>query len=331
MSSSNLRRETAGGAVSRLGYPDLGDGVGLRETHFPYLRHHPPEQWGVDWFEIITENFFDNHGWAAEMLDHVVAHRPVVMHGVSLSIGSTDPLNLAYLHKVRALAERIHPVWISDHLCWTGINGRNTHDLLPMPLTAESLDHTADRIRAVQDFLGRPLIVENPSSYLEYSASTIPECDFLASLTELTGCGLLLDVNNVFVSATNHGFDPMPYLDALPAEKIVQIHLAGPTDCGAYLLDTHDQPVARQVWPLYAKAQALTGGVATLLEWDSNIPAFPDLVLELMKAREVRAGREVEAGPPRPPAGSEPVSTPIDFQMGGFQRDEAAGERCRHG
>jgi hypothetical protein len=287
-------------AVGRLGLPHLGDGVGLRDTHFHYLLGTPPQAWGVDWFEIISENLLDDHGFAAHVLDYVAAHRPGVMHGVSLSIGSTDPLDTGYLSKLRALAERAHPAWISDHLCWTGVNSATSHDLLPMPLTRRSLAHVADRIRAVQDYLGRSLILENPSSYLEFCVSEIPEWEFLTLLAQETGCGVLLDVNNVFVSAANHGFDTMTYLLNLPAESIVQVHLAGPSDHGRYLLDTHDQPVPEQVWPLYALAQHRIGGVATLLEWDADIPPFPDLVAELAKAADVRAGRVPQAEPVRP-------------------------------
>ncbi|PSL52649.1 hypothetical protein B0I31_112118 [Saccharothrix carnea] len=277
--------------TARLGLPNLGDGVGLRDVHFAHLLDTRPEEWGVDWFEIISENFFDDHGFAAHVLDHVAAHRPVVMHGVSLSIGSTDPLDTRYLAQLSALADRVRPAWISDHLCWTGVNGVTSHDLLPMPLTRRSLAHVADRVRAVQDHLGRPLVLENPSTYLEFQASELPEWEFLARLAQDTGCGLLLDVNNVFVSATNHGFDAGTYLRNLPAEHIVQVHLAGPSEHGHYLLDTHDRPVPDQVWPLYALVHERTGGVSTLLEWDADIPPFPDLVAELAKAAEVRAGR----------------------------------------
>ncbi|MEJ2856041.1 MULTISPECIES: MNIO family bufferin maturase [unclassified Saccharothrix] len=284
------------GVPPRLGLPNLGDGVGLREVHFRHLLDTPPEAWDVDWFEVISENFFDDHGFAAHVLDHVAAHRPVVMHGVSLSIGSTDPLDYGYLGKLGALADRVRPAWISDHLCWTGVNGVTSHDLLPMPLTRRSLAHVADRVRAVQDHLGRPLVLENPSSYLEFLASELPEWAFLGRLAQDTGCGLLLDVNNVFVSATNHGFDPERYIRELPAEHIVQVHLAGPSDHGDYLLDTHDRPVPDRVWPLYALAQQRTGGVATLLEWDADIPPFPDLVAELAKAARVRAGYLPPAG-----------------------------------
>lgn len=294
---------------NRLGLPNLGDGIGLREVHFRYLLDTPPQAWGVDWFEIISENFLDDHGFAAHVLDHVAAHRPVVMHGVSLSIGGTDPLDTTYLRKLRALAQRVNPVWISDHLCWTGVNGLTSHDLLPMPLTQRTLTHVADRIRAVQDYLHRPLILENPSTYLEFCASEIPEWEFLGMLAHDTGCGVLLDVNNVYVSAVNHGFDPVTYIQHLPAQSIVQVHLAGPSDHGTYLLDTHDAPVPPQVWPLYALAQHHTGGVATLLEWDAHIPPFPDLVTELSKAKNTRAARAPHAGPIHP-ATPTPVPLP---------------------
>lgn len=282
-----------------LGLPNLGDGVGLRAVHFHHLLGTAPQAWGVDWFEIISEDFLDDHGFAAHVLDHVTAHRPVVMHGVSLSIGSTDPLDKVYLRKLRDLADRVGPAWISDHLCWTGVNAAVSHDLLPMPLTRSSLAHVAGRVRAVQDYLGRPLILENPSSYLEFVVSQIPEWEFLAMLAQDTGCGLLLDINNVFVSAVNHGFDPVAYIEGLPADRIVQVHLAGPSDRGAYLLDTHDQPVPEEAWPLYDLVHHKTGGVATLLEWDADIPPFPDLIAELAKAKDIRAGRAVPAKPVR--------------------------------
>ena len=305
----------AGGPRLRLGLPNLGDGVGLRGVHFHHLMQTPPIDWGVDWFEIISENFIDNRGYAARVLEIVAAQRPVVMHGVSLSIGSTSPIDQPYLCKLRTLAEQIRPVWMSDHLCWTGVNGVNTHDLLPMPLTPESFAHVADRVLAVQDFLGRPLVLENPSSYLEFRASTIPEWEFLGMLAEATGCGLLLDVNNVHVSASNHGFDAVTYIDSLPADHIVQIHLAGFSDRGTHLIDTHDHPVAAAVWPLYMRAQHRTAGVSTLLEWDARIPPFPDLLRELGKARLARAGvtPTVHQGPR---AGEDAVSTPLEFQFG---------------
>ncbi|WP_245964986.1 DUF692 domain-containing protein [Trinickia dinghuensis] len=306
--------EAASAPVCRLGLPNLGDGVGLRHVHFPHLMATAPSEWGVDWFEIISENFLDHHGYAAHVLERIAAHRPIVMHGVSLSIGSVAPLDRDYLRKLRELAERVRPAWISDHLCWTGVNGRNTHDLLPMPLTEQSLAHVADRVRAVQDYLGRALILENPSSYLTFHASQMSESEFLARLADATGCGLLLDVNNVYVSATNHGFDPVAYIEQLPAENIVQIHLAGPSDCGTHLVDTHDQPVPAAVWPLYALAQARTSGVATLLEWDANIPPFAELLGELGKAKAARSGAMPDAGNVRPVAAGA-LSTPVEFQL----------------
>lgn len=299
----------------RLGLPNLGDGVGLRDTHFPHLMRTDPAQWEVDWFEIISENFIDNYGYPAHVLDRIAAHRPVVMHGVSLSIGSTDPLDMAYLRKLRELAEYVRPVWISDHLCWTGISGVNSHDLLPMPLTRQSLAHVADRVRAVQDYLGCPLILENPSTYLEFRASDIPEWEYLRLLAEQTGCGLLLDVNNVYVSATDHGFDMTTYVEAVPAESIVQVHLAGCTDCGSHMIDTHNQPVPDRVWPLYTLVQQKTGGVATLLEWDADIPPFPELLTQLAKAKAARAGIIPDAAPPLA-AAARALSNPVDFQLG---------------
>jgi len=273
----------------RLGLPDLGDGVGLRDAHFAHLMATGPEAWGVDWFEIVSENFIGHHGFAAAVLERVAEHRPVVMHGVSLSIGSAEPLDEDYLDALDALAERVRPAWISDHLCWTGIGGYNSHDLLPMPLTEESLAHVVGRIRQVQDRLGRPLILENPSSYLRFRSDRMPEWEFLARMAEAADCGLLLDVNNVWVSAMNHGFDPVAYIEALPAERVVQIHLAGPTDCGTHFMDTHDKPVRDEVWPLYALAQERTGGVSTLLEWDAEIPPWEAMLAELDKAKAARA------------------------------------------
>lgn len=299
------------GRPPRLGLPNLGLGVGLRNQHFDYLmRHDPP----VDWFEIISENFIDNHGFARRVLERVRSLRPVVMHGVSLSVGSTDPLDLEYLKGLKALAEFVRPEWVSDHLCWTGVAGVNTHDLLPVPLNEESLRHVAARVRRVQDFLGRPLVLENPSTYLEFKDSTVPEWEFLSELARETGCGLLLDVNNVYVSGHNHGFDAEQYLENLPHESVVQIHLAGPTDCGRYLVDTHDRPVPARVWELYRLAQGLTGGVSTLLEWDADIPEFPELVAELRKAEAALAGENPGAAVQMNSA-VEAVSNPVGFHL----------------
>ena len=287
-------------APGPLGLPRLGDGLGLRDAHASHLLATPPPAWGVDWFEVITENYLDDHGLAAHVLDHVAAHRPVVLHGVSLSIGGTDPLDARYLAGLRALAERTRAAWVSDHLCWTGVNGAVSHDLLPIPYTRRSLAHVAQRVHQVQDFLGRPMVIENPSSYFEYRWSDIPEWEFLARLAEATGCGLLLDVNNVFVGSCNHGFDPVTYITALPADHIVQVHLAGPTDMGRYLLDTHTGPVPAEVWDLYGVVQRHAGAVTTLLEWDADIPAYDVVVAELAKASAVRAGRDPDARRLRP-------------------------------
>jgi len=295
----------------RRGLPNLGLGVGLRNQHFSYLMNHDPE---VDWFEIISENFIDNYGYARNVLKHLASTRPVVMHGVSLSIGSTDPLNWDYLKKLKALAEFVHPAWISDHLCWTGVQGVNTHDLLPLPLTEESLRHVIERVRQVQDFLERPLVLENPSSYLEFKESTFTEWAFFTELASETGCGLLLDVNNVYVSGYNHGFDAEHYIRSLPHDAVVQIHIAGPTDCGRFLVDTHDQPVPARVWELYRLAQQLTGEVSALLEWDANIPDFPELVAELRKAEAVLRGENSGAAV-RKSDGASAVSNPVGFQL----------------
>jgi uncharacterized protein (UPF0276 family) len=306
----NQPRTAQDGRPPRLGLPNLGLGVGLRNQHFNYLMRNEP---AVEWFEIISENFIDNYGYARRVLERVRSLRPVVMHGVSLSIGSTDPLDREYLKGLKALAEFVRPAWVSDHLCWTGVAGVNTHDLLPVPLNEESLRHVAARVRQVQDFLGRPLVLENPSTYLEFKESTVPEWEFLSELVRETGCGLLLDVNNVYVSGHNHGFDAEHYVRSVPHESVVQIHVAGPADCGRYLVDTHDQPVPARVWELYRLAQELTGGVSTLLEWDANIPDFPELVAELRKAEAALAGEN--PGGALVNVAGEVVSNPLGFHL----------------
>ncbi len=298
-------------ATNRLGLPNLGLGVGLRSKHYSHLMQNDPV---VDWFEIISENYMNNFGYGRHVLSHIASIRPVVMHGVSMSVGSTDPLNLDYLKQLKQLADFVNPVWISDHLCWTGVANINTHDLLPLPLTVESLHHVANRVNQIQDILQRPLILENPSTYLEFESSTLHEWEFLSELVNRTGCGLLLDVNNVFVSGFNHGFDPEFYIRNIPHKSVVQIHVAGPTDCDTYLLDTHDQPVPTQVWKLYQLAQELTGGVSTLLEWDANIPEYPELVAEVQKAKEVLKGRLPNVPVYRTSA-VDVVSNPVNHQM----------------
>jgi hypothetical protein len=265
-----------------MGLPDLGFGVGLRSVHFDYILSRQPQ---VDWFEIISENFMDSGGWPRHVLERIAERYPLVMHGVSLSIGSTDPLDFAYLGKLKQLAQVIGARWISDHLCWTGVQGQNTHDLLPLPLNDETLRHVVGRVRVVQDFLEQPLVLENPSSYLTFRSDTLNEWEFITALAEEADCGLLLDVNNVYVSSVNHGFDAFEYIESVPPERVVQIHLAGHTDCGTHIVDTHDGQVTDDVWELYRLAYSRTAGVSTLLEWDSKIPSFPDLHAEVLKAR----------------------------------------------
>ena len=276
----------------RFGLPHLGFGVGLRTTHFTHVLHEQP---AVDWFEIISENYIDSAGRPRYVLDQVAERYPVVMHGVSLSIGSTDPLDFEYLRKLKGLAHAINARWVSDHVCWTGVAGRNAHDLLPVPCNEETLAHIVSRVRTVQDFLERPLVLENPSSYVGFASSTMPEWEFVAHLAEEADCGLLLDVNNVFVSAVNHDFDPAEYIRCVPHDRVVQFHLAGHTDCGTHRIDTHDGPVIDQVWDLYRLAHQLTGGAATLLEWDANIPTFPEVHAEVLKAKRHLAGEKVAA------------------------------------
>ncbi|QUI61588.1 DUF692 family protein [Pseudoalteromonas sp. A22] len=283
-------QQLAASAIEKL--TDLGFGVGLRSQHYPFIMSHLDRgtSLSVDWFEIISENYIDNHGYGRHVLAQLKEQYPLVMHGVSMNIGSSDPLNFEYLSKLKELSEFVKPQLISDHLCWTGIAGLNSHDLLPMPLTDESLQHVINRVDQVQDFLERPLVLENPSTYLEFQHSILTESEFFSELVTATGCGMLLDVNNVFVSSFNHGFDAEAFIRQLPHKHIVQIHLAGPSDCGDCLIDTHDQPVPAKVWQLYQLAQHLTGGVSTLLEWDANIPNFPELVDELSKAKLVLTG-----------------------------------------
>jgi uncharacterized protein (UPF0276 family) len=273
----------------RLGYPNLGLGVGLRTVHFPYLLKNWPK---VDWLEIISENFLDTQGRPRYVLDQIAERYPVVMHGVSLSIGSSDPLNFDYLARLKRLADAVNPRWVSVHLCWTGVLGLNSHVLLPIPLNQETLAHVVSRVRTVQDFLERPLVLENPSTYVTFRDSTMSEWAFLSRMAEEADCGLLLDVNNVYVSSFNHGFDPQEYLRSVPHERIVQFHLAGHTHCQTHIIDTHDHPVIERVWQLYRLAHELTGGVATLLEWDAKIPEFPVVHAEVLKARRF-LGQEV--------------------------------------
>jgi uncharacterized protein (UPF0276 family) len=271
--------------VNRWGLPDLGVGVGLRTVHFSHILRERP---AVDWFEVLSENFMQTGGRPMHVLDQVAERYPVALHGVSMSIGSTAPLDHAYLRELKDLARRTRAHWVSDHLCWTGVMGRNTHDLLPMPYTEEALRHTVARIREVQEVLERPLVLENPSSYVEFADSTMPEWEFLSRMAREADCGLLLDVNNVYVSAFNHGFDPDVYVDAIPADRVVQYHLAGHTHRGTHIIDTHSDHAVDRVWERYARACRRTGDVSTLYEWDEDIPAFDVLLAEAHKARAFR-------------------------------------------
>jgi uncharacterized protein len=273
--------------TNRFGLPDLGVGLGLRTVHYGHiLRERPP----VDWFEVLSENYMQTTGRPLDFLDAIAERYPIVLHGVSLSIGSTDPLDRAYLTELRALRDRTRARWVSDHLCWTGVAGKNTHDLLPIPYTEESLRHVVDRVRAVQDFLGAPLALENPSTYVEHAGASMSEWEFLARLADEADCALLLDVNNVFVSAYNHGFDPDTYLAAMPADRIVQFHVAGHTDHGTHILDSHIGPVPDAVWSLFGQAYRRSAGASVLLEWDAEIPSFEVTHAEALRAKEFIGG-----------------------------------------
>jgi uncharacterized protein (UPF0276 family) len=261
--------------------PDLGIGLGLRSVHYSHVLESSP---AVDWFEILSENYMQTAGRPLYILDQIAERYPVVMHGVSMSIGSTDRLNHDYLRELVALRDRIGARWVSDHLCWTGVAGKNAHDLLPMPYTEEALRHVAARVKEVQDVLGAPLALENPSTYVEFTSSTMTEPEFLAALCAETGCALLLDVNNVYVSAYNHGTDPYEYLAKIPWDRVVQFHVAGHTNNGTHIVDTHVGPVIEPVWKLLGEAHRKSGGASVLLEWDAEIPDFDRVHREAKKA-----------------------------------------------
>jgi uncharacterized protein len=273
-------------STDRPSLPRLGFGLGLRTDHYEAIFAEPPR---VDWFEAISENYMVGGGKPLRWLERVRERYPVVLHGVSLSIGSSDPLDSAYLIELKALAERIEPAWISDHLCWTGVAGRNMHDLLPLPHTEEAVRHVAGRVRQVQDFLGRRILLENVSTYADFHHSTLPEWEFLRAVAEEADCLLLLDVNNIYVNSQNHGFDPLDYLRAVPVPRVQQIHLAGHSRNGELLIDTHDHPVPEPVWALYAEALRRFGPVATMVERDDRIPPLAELVAELDRARAIAA------------------------------------------
>ncbi|AMP90997.2 TPA: DUF692 domain-containing protein [Legionella pneumophila] len=271
--------------------PYLGFGLGLRPNYYEEILTSKPD---LDWFEILTENYLIPGGKPLYYLDKIREHYPIVMHGVSLSLGTTDPLDWDYLKQVQELASRIEPAWISDHLCWTGVHGLNTHDLLPVPYTTEAIQHIVSRIQEIQDFLKRPFLIENVSSYLTYKQSEMSEWDFILEIVKQSGCYLLLDVNNVYVSSFNHNFDPMDYINSMPLGRVAQIHLAGHTNHGDYIIDTHNAPVIEPVWDLYEATIQRLGPVSTMIERDDNMPDFSELLCEINHAKHlaIQAAKE---------------------------------------
>ena len=264
--------------------PYLGYGLGLRSDHYESVLQTRPS---VDWFEILSENYMVDGGKPLHYLNRIREHYPMVMHGVSMSIGSVEPLNRDYLKQLKALIQRVEPVWISDHLCWTGLNGLNLHDLMPLPYTEEAIQHVVERVAQVQDFLGRQILLENVSSYVSYSDSQISEWEFLREIAERADCLILLDINNIYVSAFNHNFDPDSYLQHIPIERVYQFHLAGHTHQDNLIIDTHDHPIADPVFDLYARAVQRFGRVSTMIERDDNIPPLSELLDELDQVRTI--------------------------------------------
>jgi len=262
-------------------FTDYGVGIGLRVPHYQHIFDRKPV---VDWFEIISENYMVDGGRALQVLDQILDQYRVVQHGVSMYFGSAEPLNREHLRRLKQLVRRTNTPWLSDHLCWGSVDGRYTHDLLPMPHTFEAARLTAEKIRQVQDFVEVPVAVENVSSYAEFHVSEMTEWEFLNEVVERADCGVLLDVNNIYVSSRNHGFDPMEYVNSVPAERVAQIHIAGHSKFERYTLDTHDHPVIEPVWGLYSRAIERCGPTATLLEWDDNIPSFDEVHREALKA-----------------------------------------------
>ena len=314
------------GTVSHLTktWPMLGCGVGLRSEHYDWIIRHRPQ---MDWFEAVTENFMDSRGRPLFLLEEVRKHYPVALHGVSLSIGSTDLLNREYLKRLKALVDRIAPEIVSDHLCWSGVAGRCLHDLLPLPFTAEAIRHVVRRIQQVQEFLGRTILLENVSAYITYRHSEMREWEFLREVAKRSGCGILLDLNNIYVNSVNHEFDPYEYLRNIPGEKIGQFHLSGHADMGKYLFDSHGQEVIASVWDLYRQALKQWGAVTTLIEWDENIPDFPRLSEEAGKARALYA--EITSGKRRIFEGTPSDALLVSSAGGAPQTDPPLGLRLR--
>ncbi|WP_283627939.1 MNIO family bufferin maturase [Shewanella baltica] len=272
----------------------LGFGLGLRTQHFDAVLNTEPD---IDWFEVLSENYMVAGGKPRYYLKEIGERYPLVMHGVSLSIGSTDPLNMDYLKALKQLANDVQPQWISDHICWTSIHGVNSHDLLPLPYTEETVKHVAQRIKTVQDFLGRRILMENVSSYLSYQDSSMDEWEFVNAVAEAADCLILLDINNIYVSARNHNFNPLDYLNKINPKRVQQFHLAGHSDYGDYVIDTHDHDVPSSVWDLYRAALKHFGGISTMIERDANIPEFSALETELTIARNIARDTLGEAHP----------------------------------
>jgi uncharacterized protein (UPF0276 family) len=266
--------------------PFLGFGLGLRAQHYnEILESNPP----IDWFEVISENYMLPGGQPLRILDRIRERYPVVMHGVSMSIASTADPNFEYLKSLKQLARRVEPKWVSDHLCWTGVHGKNLHDLMPIPYTREGLDHVVSRVQLVQDYLGRAIVLENVSTYVQFSSCEMTEWEFLTELSRRSGCWLLFDVNNVYVSAFNHGYDPHTFLEGIPVDRVAQFHMAGHSHMGTHIIDTHDHPVCNEVWDLYVAALKRFGSVSTMIERDDNIPPLDELIAELNQARDIAA------------------------------------------
>ena len=262
----------------------LGYGLGLRTDYYDEILQSNP---AVDWFEILSENYMVAGGKPLYYLDAIRERYPVVMHGVSLSIGGTDPLDLRYLEELKKLADRVQPKWISDHLCWTGQGGHNLHDLMPLPYNEEAIKHVVNRVNIVQEYLGRQILLENVSSYVTYQHSEMSEWEFYGAIVEQADCLMLLDVNNIYVSSRNHDFNPMDYIYAVPKDRVRQFHLAGHSDYGDYVIDTHDHPVVDTVWELYAEALKHFGAISTMIERDDRMPPFEELLAELAQARKL--------------------------------------------
>jgi len=272
----------------------LGFGLGLRTQHYDYVLNNNPD---IDWFEILSENYMIDGGKPLYYLDAVAEKYPLVMHGVSMSIGSTDELNWDYLKKLKTLMNRVKPKWISDHMCWTSAKKINSHDLLPLPYTEETITHLVNRIKQVQDYLEQPILLENVSSYLTYQESKTTEWDFLNEITRRSGCLLLLDINNIYVSARNHGFDAKTFIDEIDKQTVRQFHLAGHSDYGTYVIDTHDHDVCQDVWKLYDYALDQFGAISTMIERDDDIPDFPELQAEINKAKQIANDKGIHLNP----------------------------------